>query len=66
VVQLMPLPPSCFLKIQNGLTFLVPAFPDYHGKEAVERVFYLSAEHLMDLIHDIRQRLASAEQLGNT
>jgi len=33
VVQLMPLPPiiSCFLKIQIGLTFLVPAYPASHG-----------------------------------
>jgi len=30
MIQLMPLPPiiSCFMKIQNGVTFLVPA---YHG-----------------------------------
>jgi len=26
---------SCFIKIQIGLTFLVPACPDFPGKEAV-------------------------------
>jgi len=28
----------CFIKIQNGLTFLVPAYPGCPGKEAAERV----------------------------
>jgi len=34
MVQLMPLPShhSCFIKIQNGLTFLVPAYPGCPGK----------------------------------
>jgi len=27
---------SCFIKIQNGLTFLILAYPDGHGKEAVK------------------------------
>jgi len=37
VVQLMPLPPHhLFIKIQNVLTFLVPAYPGYLGKEAVK------------------------------
>jgi len=27
---------SCFIKIQIGLTFLVPAYPGCHGKEAVK------------------------------
>ena len=40
IVQLMPLPPlvSCFIKIQIGLTFLVPAYPGFPEKEAVKRV----------------------------
>jgi len=35
---LMPLPPtvSCSSKIQIGFTFLVPAYPDCPGKEAVK------------------------------
>jgi len=34
MVQLMPLPPiiCCFIKIQNGSVFLVPAYPDCPGK----------------------------------
>jgi len=28
---------SCFIKIQNGLTFLVQGFPDCPGKEAIKR-----------------------------
>ena len=41
VAQLMPLPltVSCFSKIQIGFTFLVPANPGSHGKEAVKRVY---------------------------
>jgi len=38
MVQLMPLPPfiSCFIKIQNGSVFLVPAnaYPGCFGKKA--------------------------------
>jgi len=43
MVQLMPLPPiiSCFFKIQNGSTFLVPAYPGCHGKEAIKWVLLL-------------------------
>jgi len=29
---------SCFIKIQNGFTFLVPAYPGRPGKEAVRRL----------------------------
>ena len=29
---------SCFIKIQNGLTFPVPAYPGCPGKEAIKRV----------------------------
>jgi len=28
---------SCFIKIQIGLTFLVPAYPDCPGNEAVKQ-----------------------------
>ena len=40
MAQLMPLPltVSCFSKIQNGFTFLVPAHPGSPGKRAVKRV----------------------------
>ena len=30
--------PHCFIKIQNGLTFLVPAYPGCPGKEAIKLV----------------------------
>jgi len=38
MAQLMPLPHtvSCSSKIQIGFTFLVPAYPDCPGKEAVK------------------------------
>jgi len=29
---------SCFIKMQIALIFLVPAYPDCHGKEAIKRV----------------------------
>jgi len=29
---------SCFIKIQTGITFLVPAYPGCPGKEAIKRV----------------------------
>jgi len=41
MVQLMSLLPShllCFIKIQIGLTFLVPAYPGHPGKKAIKRV----------------------------
>ena len=40
MAQLMPLPltVSCFIKIQIGFTFLVPAHPGSPGKGAVKRV----------------------------
>jgi len=40
MVHLMPLPPItlCFVKIQKGLTFLVPAYPGCPGKEATKQV----------------------------
>jgi len=40
MVQLLPLPPeiSCFIKIQVGLTILVPAYPGCPGKQVVKWV----------------------------
>jgi len=40
MVQLMPLPLmiSCFIKIQNGFAFLVPAYPGCPGKKAIRWV----------------------------
>ena len=40
MAQLMPLPltVSCFIKIQIGFTFLVPAHRGSPGKRAVKRV----------------------------
>jgi len=40
MAQLKPLPltVSCFSKIQNGFTFLVPAHPGSPGQRAVKRV----------------------------
>jgi len=39
MVQLMPLPltVSCFIKIQIGCTFLVPAHPGSPGQRAIKR-----------------------------
>ena len=48
MVQLMPLPPhhlSCFIKIQTGFTFLVPAYPGCPGKEAVKQSFINRPTH---------------------
>ena len=41
IAQLMPLPlpVSCFIKIQLGFTFLVPAHPGSPGKRAVKPVY---------------------------
>jgi len=43
VAQLMPVPltVSCSSKIQIGFTFLVPAYPDCPGKEAVKWLLLL-------------------------
>ena len=40
MVPAMPLPPiiSCFIKIQNGFTFLMPAYPGSPGKDSVKLV----------------------------
>jgi len=43
MAQLMPLPltVSCSSNIQIGFTFLVPAYPDCPGKEAVKWLLLL-------------------------
>ena len=43
-VQPMPLPSpktiiSCHSKVQNGLSFLEPAYPDCPGEDAIKVVF---------------------------
>ena len=40
MVQLKPLPPHrlCFIKIQNGFTFLVLSYPGCPGKKAAKLV----------------------------
>ena len=38
MAQLMPLPLTCFNKIQIGFTFLLPAYPGSPGTRAVKRV----------------------------
>ena len=45
VAQLMPLPltVSCFIKIQIGFTFLVPAYPGSPGQRAVKRACLYTA-----------------------
>ena len=45
MVHLMPLPPiiSCFIKIHNGFTFLVLAYPGCAGKQAVKQFFKITA-----------------------
>jgi len=47
MAQLMPLPPtvSCFSKIQNGFTFLVPAHLGIRGQGAVKWVLLLYRSH---------------------
>jgi len=39
----------CFIKIQNGLTFLVPSYPGCPGKEAVKWVFICILLRALDL-----------------
>ena len=49
MAQLMPLPltVSCSSKIQIGFTFLVPAYPDCPGKEAVKWLLLLLCNSLL-------------------
>jgi len=43
----------CFIKIQLGLTFLVPAYPaGVHGKEAVKRVSVSNGLYCLDFYTD--------------
>ena len=48
MAQLMPLPlpVSCFSKIQIGFSFLVPTYPGSPGKRAVKRVCVMFRLHL--------------------
>jgi len=43
----LPLPVSCFSKVQIGLTFLVPAHPGSPGQRAVKRVCVLFKDLLL-------------------
>ena len=55
VVQLMPLPltVSCFSKIQNGFTFLVPAHLGIPGKRAVKRVCEFCIDKTSFVVHKL-------------
>jgi len=48
---------SCFITIQNGFSFLVPAYPRYPGKEAVKWLSVLCWWHTL-------QKLASVSGAG--
>jgi len=50
--RLIPLPPIiyCFIKIEIGLTFLMPAYPGGPGKETVKRVPVYKIIYLMLII----------------
>ena len=52
MAQLMPLPltDSCFIKIQIGFTFLVPAHPGSPGKRAVKRVCVCVCDGMLALL----------------
>ena len=57
MAQLMPLPlpVSCFSKMQIGFTFLVPAYPGSPGQRAIKRVcvcvcFRVSLDHFVLLV----------------
>ena len=51
MVQLMPLPPHhLFIKIQIGLTCLVPADPSCPGKDAIEWVFVFVTNLLLSYL----------------
>ena len=43
---------SCFINIQFGLAFLVPAYPGCPGKEAVKRVSLSSGLYCSDFYTD--------------
>jgi len=66
MVQLIPLSPiiSCFIKIQTGLTFLLPAYPDCHGKEAVKRVSAVTAATILKPGIERVQALADISRSG--
>jgi len=41
---------SCFIKIQNGFTFLVPAEPGCPGKEAINRCFIFVIQSQLHIV----------------
>jgi len=41
---------SCFLKIQNGFTFLVPAYPGCPRKEATEWLWYVCVPAALEAV----------------
>ena len=58
MAQLMPLPltVSCFIKIQIGFTFLVPAHPGSPGKRAIKWVcVYICVMHAALFVLDYMQ-----------
>jgi len=59
MVQRMPLPPiiSCFIKIQIGLTFLVPAYSGCPEKGDVKRVSVIYT--YSDFVDQTQVRLAN-------
>ena len=44
---------SCFIKIQTGLAFLVPAYPGCHGKEASVCLMYCCCHNTMAVLRII-------------
>jgi len=44
---------SCFIKIQNGLTFLVPVYPGCPGKEVIKWVSFYSCSNCFGLVFAI-------------
>jgi len=52
MAQLMPLPltVSCFSKIQDGFTFLVPAHPGSPGQRIVKRVYVCASTTIHSIL----------------
>ena len=61
MAQLMPLPLSCFSKIQIGFTFLVPAHPGSPGKRAVK--WYVCVCVTVTELFMLRLALADRERI---
>ena len=62
MAQLMPMPLSCFSKIQIGFTFLVPAYPGSPGQRAVKNGYVCLGEAERVLI---RHDSCSGDHNGN-